>query len=386
MQQYNYPTTIYFGEGSIVALGEKLKAESLKNILLVTDKTLYELGIVQEVLDLLTNSEKQFFIFDKVHPNPLEEDVKKGVQAFRDNQCDSIIALGGGSPMDAAKVIKLSVAHDGPLDQYDDALGGDRSIKNIMPPMYAIPTTAGTGSEVGRSGVIIMKKTGKKTIFFAPQLIPDIAVLDPTVTVKLPSHITAATGIDALTHCLEAYLAPGFDPMANGIALEGISLVLSALPEAYKNGFNLEARGKMLMAATMGATAFQKGLGMTHSLAHPLSSKFQLHHGLAIALLLPFVLNFLENRLSKTDNISGLNRLKNIQALFKKIGIEGENLSDCCSFFIKSLDVHFGLVQHGIHENSIEQLTEEAFYDPCHQTNIIPVTRDDLAMVYRAAL
>ncbi len=311
-----------------------------------------------------------------------EDDIEKGAQAFHDNQCDSIIALGGGSPMDAAKVIKIAATHEGPLAQYDDSLGGDKLISNEMPPLFAIPTTAGTGSEVGRCGVIIMRKTGKKTIFFAPQLMPNIAVLDPMVTVKLPQHITVATGIDALTHCLEAYLAPGFHPMADGIALEGISLVLSELPKACKDGSDLKARGKMLMAATMGATAFQKGLGMVHSLAHPLSSQFHLHHGLANALLLPYALKFMENKLSDAD----LSRLKNVQALFKANGIEGENLSDCCSFFFGSLGVKFGLKQHGINENSIDKLSEEAFSDTCHQSNIIPVNENDLATVYRASL
>lgn len=382
MNQYNYPTTIYFGNDSVAALGHKLNSERFKKILFVTDKTLIELGIVKEVLDLLAVSEKEFVIFDETHPNPLEEDVEKGVQVFQENQCEAIIALGGGSPMDAAKVIKIAVVHEGPLAQYDDALGGDLLITNEMPPLFAIPTTAGTGSEVGRSGVIIMKESGKKTIFFAPQLMPQIAVLDPIVTLKLPPHITAATGIDALTHCVEAFFAPGFHPMADGIALEGISLVLSELPKACKDGSDLEARGKMLMAATMGATAFQKGLGMVHSLAHPLSTQFHLHHGLANALLLPYALKFLENKLSNTD----LSRLKAVQSLFKSHGIERENLSDCCTIFFESLGVKFGLKQHGIDENSIDKLTEEAFSDPCHKNNIISVSAKDLATVYRAAL
>lgn len=382
MQQFNYPTIIYFGNDSIIALGEKLKDENLKKILLVTDKTLNDLGIVKEVLALLSVSEKEFIIFDETHPNPLEEDVGKGAKVYKENQCDGIIALGGGSPMDAAKVIKILVAHDGPLAQYDDAIGGDKLIVNAMPPLFAIPTTAGTGSEVGRCGVIIMKESGKKTIFFAPELLPNIAVLDPIVTVKLPAHITAATGIDALTHCLEAYLAPGFNPMADGIALEGIALVLSELPKACQDGSNLEAREKMLMAATMGATAFQKGLGMVHSLAHPLSSQFNLHHGLANALLLPYALSFLEKKLSPEE----LSRLENIQTLFKNNGIEGENLSDCCTIFFESLNINFGLKQHGIDESAVKKLTDEAFADPCHSTNIIPVTAEDLAKVYKTAL
>lgn len=381
MQQFNYPTIIYYGEDAILALGNKLKDERFKKILVVTDKMLIDIGIVKEVLALLSNSKKEFVIFDQTHPNPLEEDIEKGADVYIKNNCEAIIAIGGGSPMDAAKVIKIAVTHEGPLSQYDDAIGGDKLIINKMPPLYAIPTTAGTGSEVGRCGVIIMRATGKKTIFFAPKLMPEIAVLDAIVTTKLPPHITAATGIDALTHCLESYLAPGFHPMADGVALEGIAIILKELPIAYKNGQNLEARSKMLMAATMGATAFQKGLGMVHSLAHPLSSQFHLHHGLANAILLPFALQYLESKLPNEKLI----RLKKVQSIFAAQNINGNHLSDCCSQFIASLGIKFGLKNHGVNESAIKKLTTEAFSDPCHATNIIPVKEIDLETVYQMA-
>lgn len=387
MQQYNYPTTLYFGQDSILALAESLKKRSFKKVLLVTDSTLTSLGIVKQVLNLLNKSEKEFIVFDGTHPNPIEDDVEKASKCYKDNQCDAIIALGGGSPMDVAKVVKIRVAHEGKLSQYDDAVGGEALITNSMPTLFAIPTTAGTGSEVGRVGVIIMRKTSKKTLFFSPQLMPEIAVLDPIVCIKLPPKITAATGIDALTHCIEAYLAKGFHPMSDGIALQGISLILKELPKAYQDGNDLEARSKMLMAATMGATAFQKGLGMVHSLAHPLSSQFNLHHGLANALLLPESMRFLENKLLLKGDIERMERLYTIQSLFEECqGFEAENLSGACSNFIESLGVKLGLGNQGIKEADLESLSFEAISDPCHTTNIIPVTREDLIFVYKESM
>jgi 4-hydroxybutyrate dehydrogenase len=387
MQQYNYPTTLYFGQDSILALAESLKKRTFRKVLLVTDSTLASLGIVKQVLDLLKKSEKEFIVFDGTHPNPIEEDVEKASKCYQDNQCEAIIALGGGSPMDVAKVVKIRVTHEGELSQYDDAIGGETLITNPMPTLYAIPTTAGTGSEVGRVGVIIMRKTSKKTLFFSPQLMPEIAVLDPIVCVKLPSKITAATGIDALTHCIEAYLAPGFHPMSDGIALQGISLILKELPKAYQDGYDLEARAKMLMAATMGATAFQKGLGMVHSLAHPLSSQFNLHHGLANALLLPESMRFLENKLLLNGDVERMERLYTIQSLFEECqGYEAENLSGACTNFIESLGVKLGLENQGIKETDLESLSSEAIEDPCHATNIIPVTREDLIFVYKESM
>ncbi|MBW1898016.1 MAG: iron-containing alcohol dehydrogenase, partial [Deltaproteobacteria bacterium] len=285
MNIYNYPTTILSGQGSLKEFCDRLKEKSHRRPLVVTDKTIRTCGVLDKLIVLLKEREIRFHVFDDTHPNPIEEDVEKGTAAYQENNCDSIIAIGGGSPMDAAKAIKIMAAHPEPLAQYDDAKGGDQKITQPMPPLYAIPTTAGTGSEVGRSAVIILKATGKKTIFFHPDLIPDIAILEPELTAGLPKEITAATGIDAFVHCLETYFAPGLHPMADGIAKEGMELILEWLPKAISDGRDLEARERMLIAAAMGAVAFQKGLGMIHSLAHPLSSRFDIHHGLANALL-----------------------------------------------------------------------------------------------------
>lgn len=383
MQQFNYPTIIYFGEGALGHLATTIGKLGHQHLLLVTDPTLVQLGLAAQVAEGLTKSGAQVSLFHQVHPNPIEEDVELGTAAYKANNCDAIVALGGGSPIDVAKVIKFMATHDGPLAQYEDRLGGDALIVNPMPPVYAIPTTAGTGSEVGRCSVITMRETKKKTFFFAPSLLPDIAVLAPELTVGLPRHITAATGLDAFTHCLESWLAPGFHPMADGIAMEGMKLCLDHLPRCLHDPKNLDARGKMLMAATMGATAFQKGLGMIHSLAHPLSAHHGLHHGLTNALLLPASMAFLEKSALNEDQHA---RLAAAHALFKRRNLPGDSLSAASRSWFESLGIEFGLAHHGIPEDKLEFLAEEAFDDPSHATNMVPITRDDLLATYRAAL
>jgi alcohol dehydrogenase class IV len=381
MQQFNFPTVILHGEGSLEALASRLRGQA-KRALLVTDATLAKAGLAADVKAVLEQAGVGIAVFDGVHPNPVEEDVERGLEAYRREGCDSLVALGGGSPMDAAKVMRFMAVHPGPLAQYDDAKGGDRLIVNPMPPLCAIPTTAGTGSEVGRSGVIILRATGRKTIFFHPRLIPDIAVLEPRLTAGLPPHITAATGIDAFTHCLEAYLAPVFHPMADGIALEGIRLILRHLPAAHARGSDLAARSAMQIAASMGATAFQKGLGMIHSLAHPLSARYNTHHGLANALLLPDALAFLESRPLPAGAVEKLDR---IQGLFREAGIARASLSESCRSFFAALDVPFGLRNHKVHEADLGMLSRDAIEDSCHAGNAIPVSREDMLAVYRAA-
>jgi len=382
MQQYNFPTIIYFGEDALEALAQTIQEKGHQRILLVTDKTLSSLGIADSVSTILQKSGAEVVLFDDVHPNPIEDDIEKGTEVFKLNNCDSIVALGGGSPMDAAKVIKVAATHPGPLSQYDDAIGGDRLIVNTMPDLYAIPTTSGTGSEVGRSGVIVMRDTQKKTIIFAPSLMPEIAVLAPQLTAGLPPHITAATGIDAFTHSLEAWLAPGFHPLADGLALEGMRLCIANLETCFTDGQDLEARGRMQLASTMGATAFQKGLGMIHSLAHPLSAQHHTHHGLANALLLPDSIEFIEN---SDLNDEQQKRLTTAIELFDTAGIAKASLSETCRSWFSTLGITFGLRNHSIPQDNLEYLADQAFEDPCHGCNIIPVTKEDLLSVYNKA-
>lgn len=382
MQQFNYPTTIYYGAGSLEAMAKSINKLGLKKLLIVSDPTLEKLGLVKQVADVCSAENIKTAQFCNVHPNPIEDDVLEGIKVYRKEDCDGFIALGGGSPMDAAKAIMILVDHPEPLAQYDDTKGGDRLITKDLPPLFAIATTAGTGSEVGRSSVIILKATNDKTILFHPTMMPKIAVLEPKLTVLLPKQITVATGIDAFTHNLEAYLAPGFHPMADGIALQGLELILDNLPLVVANGENLEARGRMLMAATMGAAAFQKGLGMIHSMAHPLSSECGLHHGLANALALPFCIEFIE----KSDLSSEQRkRLFKVQQLFAERGLAKESLSASCKSFFAGLGLEFGLGRHGVKKEQLQKLTHKAFLDPCHGNNIIPVTEKDFGVVFEKA-
>jgi alcohol dehydrogenase class IV len=383
MNQYNYPTTILCGQGALAEFIVRLKSKCHKKMLIVTDQTLVACGLLDPLARLLTDHGISFDLFSEVHPNPVEKDIEKGAAAFTEKGCDSIIAIGGGSPMDAAKAIKILTSHPLPLEQYDDALGGFEKIINPMPALYAIPTTAGTGSEVGRSAVIISRKTGKKSIFFHPGLLPDMAVLEPKLTEGLPPHITAATGMDAFVHCMEAYFSPGFHPIADGIALQGMELVLDWLPEAVKNGRNLDARERMLIAASMGAAAFQKGLGMIHSLAHPLSSRHGLHHGLANAMLLPAGAAFLEKAALNQDQSA---RISRVWSLFEKRQAPSDSLARHCNNFIMELGIQPGLANQGVSLADLNALADEAFQDPCHQSNMVPVTRDALLSAYKAAM
>ncbi len=383
MQEYNFPTTIYCGGGAAKAFAKFLGKKNHRRTLIVTDPTLARIGLLGKLTDELDKHDVQYAVFADVHPNPSEEDIENGTAAFKDNDCDSLIALGGGSPIDAAKTIKIMAAHPPPLAQYDDANGGDRLMTEPMSPLYAIPTTAGTGSETGRSSVIVMRDSGRKAIFFHPDLMPEIAVLEPEFTVGLPPHITAASGIDALTHNIEAYFAPGLHPMADGIALEGIGLALDWLPVAFRDGANLDARERMLLAASMGSTAFQKGLGMIHSLAHPLSTRHDIHHGLANALLLPFGIRFLEDA---DLNEEQKRRIARVLSMFAERGLDKGTLSESCKSFVTDMGIELGLSAHGVTEQDLAGLGAEAFDDPCHQFNMIPVNREDLLAAYRAAL
>lgn len=383
MKQFNFPTVMLYGEGALLEAATRLKSLNIKKPLLVTDKTLVELKVVDQVLEALQINGIEAVLFDDTHPNPIEQDCINGANVYLENKCDSLIAVGGGSPMDAAKGIMVLATHEGPLAKYDDAKGGDKYIINKLPPLVAIPTTAGTGSEVGRSGVIIIKETNAKTIIFHPTMMPILAVLEPTLTEGLPKSITAATGIDAFTHCLEAYFAPGFHPMADGIAIEGMKLVLDNLEEVCENPHNLEARSQMLLAASMGATAFQKGLGMIHSIAHPLSSECGLHHGLANALALPASVKFLEHSDLNEDQ---KNRIENVLNLFVQRNLAKDSLSETCKKWFESLGVKMGLEHHGVTPEMVGKLSEKAFADVCHQSNMIKVNTLDFEKVISEAM
>jgi alcohol dehydrogenase class IV len=319
-------------------------------------------------------------LFDGVHPNPVESDVRAGAIAYQNGGCDGVIAFGGGSALDVGKAVRLLVKRpELSLAAYnagDDWRG--------LAPLVGVPTTAGTGSEVGRSSVITLEEERRKMVLFHPELLAKWVILDPELTCELPAHLTAATGLDALTHCIESYTSPVFHPMCDGIALEGVRLIVEALPRVVRDGNDLEARGRMLVAAAMGAVAFQKDLGATHSLAHPLSTLNGMHHGTANALCLPHVMRFNAKRKP------GLYRRVGIACGLDAIKGSAEEADARTIEFIVRLMRESGLTgslqAYGVKDTQLDALTEQAFQDTCHQTNPVAVTKTDLRALYKAAL
>ena len=291
--KWNYPTTVRFGAGRIAELAEALKATGISRPLFVTDPGLAKLPVVAKTLKLLDDAKVKYGVFSDVKPNPVEANLTAGIAAYKKGGHDGVIAFGGGSALDLGKLIAFQQAQTRPVWDFEDI--GDwwtRANSDGIAPIVAVPTTAGTGSEVGRAGVITHEAPRTKKVIFHPKMLPAIVIADPNLTVGMPPFITAGTGMDALAHCLEAYCAPGYHPMADGIAVEGIRLVLENLPKAFANGKDLTARAHMMSAAAMGATAFQKGLGAIHSLSHPIGALYDTHHGMTNAVFMPYVLAF----------------------------------------------------------------------------------------------
>ncbi len=372
---WSFPTTVVFGNGALAKLGDHAHRLGKKHALVVCDAGVRKAGLVDRVTDVLKKANVAFTVFDGVDPNPIESNVFAGVAAYKQSGADFCVAVGGGSPLDAAKLIALKVTHERPLVDYDDATGGDAFITSDIPPIIAIPTTAGTGSEVGRSGVVTLLANHRKTVIFSPYLLAKVAILDPEMTTSMPARITAATGFDALTHCLEAYVSLGDHPMADGIALMGLELCAANLERATKQGDDLEARGGMMKAAMMGAVAFQKGLGACHSLAHPLSSEKNMHHGLANALCLPATVEF-------NQSVVGA-KLDRIAKIF-------DPNAKSCATVLRDLRVRLGLpsglAAEGVTKADIAKLTDKAIEDACQRSNPRPCTREDLAKLYEASL
>ena len=290
---WNYPTTMWVGENRINDIAEACKNLGITKPLFVTDNGLAETYIVKNTLKILKDNQISVELYFNVVGNPTGTNVTEGANYFNENSCDGVIAFGGGSGLDVGKAIAFMSGQTLPLWDFEDV--GDNWTKansNKIAPIIAVPTTAGTGSETGRASVILNEETGVKNIIFHPKFLPSIVILDPVLTVGLPPKITAATGMDALAHNLEAYCAPGYHPMADGIALEGMRIINEWLLEAVNNGSNIEARLNMLTAASMGSTAFQKGLGAIHSLSHPVNALNNIHHGLSNAIFMPYVLTF----------------------------------------------------------------------------------------------
>ena len=373
---WNYPTNMWVGENRINDLSIACNDLNIKKPLLVTDSGLVKADITFKVLDLLKKDNISVSIFSNVVGNPTGTNVNDGVEFFKKNNCDGVIAFGGGSGLDVGKAIAFMSGQKKSIWDFEDV--GDNwkkaNAENIA-PIIAIPTTAGTGSETGRASVILNEDTGIKKIIFHPKFLPSIVILDPILTLNLPSKITAATGMDALAHNLEAYFSPTYHPMADGIALEGIKIIYNWLLEAFKNGKNVEARMNMLTAASMGSTAFQKGLGAIHSLSHPINAQNNIHHGLSNAIFMPYVFDFNKDKIKeKVIEICNYLNFKEkkfgafmgwIIDLRKELGIPNQ-----LSEVIKEKDFNINL------------LSEMALNDPSTITNPKKLTLKDMKIMY----
>jgi len=377
---WNYPTTMWVGENRIKDLSNACNQLNIKKPLLVTDSGLAQSDIVKNTLSNLKQNNIQVELYSNVVGNPTGSNVNEGVEFYKKNNCDGVIAFGGGSSLDVGKAIAFMSGQTLPIWDFEDV--GDNWIKansKTIAPIIAVPTTAGTGSETGRASVILNEETGVKNIIFHPKFLPSIVILDPLLTISLPAKITAATGMDALAHNLEAYCAPGFHPMADGIALEGMRLINQWLIEAVQNGSNVEARMNMLTAASMGSTAFQKGLGAIHSLSHPVNALNNVHHGLSNAIFMPYVLTFNKDVIEqKTIKICDYLELENrsfdgfikwVLDLRKKLEIP-HKLSEV----IKEEDF------------DIERLSKIALDDPSTSGNPKPLTENDMKNMYQHSM
>jgi alcohol dehydrogenase class IV len=372
---WNYPTTIWAGPGRIAELAAACGLLGIRRPLLVTDEGLRAAPMVQQARALVPGTG----LFADVRGNPVAANIDAGLAAYRGGDHDGVIAFGGGSALDVGKVIAFMSGQTRPLWDFEDV--GDwwtRADRRGIAPVVAVPTTAGTGSEVGRAGVVINEVTHQKKIIFHPQMMPGVVISDPELTVGLPPNITAATGIDAFVHCFEAYCAPGFHPLADGIALEGMRLIRTYLPRACDNGRDIEARSRMLTAASMGATAFQKGLGGVHAIAHPVGAHFNTHHGLTNAIVLPYVIA--HNRPAIEERL---------QVIARTLELSGEPyraVFDWVLAFRERLRIPHTLADIGVPLTNPDVIGHEASLDPSAAGNPLPTDAAGYARLFRSAV
>ncbi|MEM6616820.1 MAG: iron-containing alcohol dehydrogenase [Pseudomonadota bacterium] len=364
---WSYPTTVRFGAGRIAEIADAVKAASLSKPLLVTDQALASLPITARALDLLEDAGYQRAVFSEVGSDPTDADVTAGVRAYHEGGHDSVIAFGGGSALDLGKAIAFMAGQSRPIWDFEDI--GDwwtRANADTIAPVVAVPTTAGTGSEVGRASVITNTEREEKKIIFHPKMLPVVVICDPELTVGMPKVITAGTGLDAFAHCVEAFSSPHYHPMSQGIALEGMRLVIENLPRVYADGNDIEARANMMSAAAMGATAFQKGLGAIHALSHPIGAIHHTHHGTTNAVCMPAVLKLNADAIrDRFDRAAGYLGIEN--------GFEG-----FCAFvdaFNASMGIPKTLTALGVNDPNLEKLTEMALRDPSAGGNPVELTR-----------
>ncbi|MCL7464932.1 iron-containing alcohol dehydrogenase [Phaeovulum sp. NW3] len=377
---WSYPTAVKFGAGRIAELAEHCKAAGITRPLLVTDRALASLPITAAALDQLAAAGLGRAVFSEVDPNPNEGNMAAGIAAYRAGGHDGVICFGGGSALDLGKMIALMVDQPESLSVWDLEDIGDwwtKADASKIAPIIAVPTTAGTGSEVGRAGVLTNSATHKKKIIFHPKLLPTVTICDPELTVGMPAFITAGTGMDALAHCLEAYCSPFYHPMSQGIALEGMRLVFENLPRAYANPADLEARAHMMSAAAMGAVAFQKGLGAIHSLSHPVGAVYGTHHGTTNAVVMPMVLAF--NRPAIEDRIT---------RAAAYLGIAGGFDGFCARIMAlrTELSIPENLTAMGVDPARLDELTEMALEDPSCGGNPVEMTRENTRALFDACM
>jgi alcohol dehydrogenase class IV len=385
--QYNYPTRIRFGAGARNELAPTLKSKNLTRVLLVTDKGFAALPAFQQYADSLRGAGLQVQVFSGIWGNPVKSQVMEGVRVAKAHDTQALVAIGGGAALDVGKVIALMMHHPGDLFDYEDGRPGAPPVDKAMPFIVGVPTTAGTGSEVGRSSVVSDDQTHRKVIIFDPRLLPQLVLADPELTLGLPPLMTAATGIDALTHLIESYLAKGFHPLADGIALEGMKLVAKWLPIATKYAKthagkatpeHLEARGMMLNASMMGAVAFQKGLGVTHSCAHALSTVKDLHHGTANGIMLDACM---------AHNARAVP--ERFKEMARALGLPGASPKAFLKWIAqlkKKLGVPLTLADAGVTAADLPKLIEVAEKDVCHPSNPVGITRKDFEKLFKASL
>jgi alcohol dehydrogenase class IV len=375
---WNYPTAIRFGAGRIKELPEACKVAGIARPLLVTDTGLVKLPITAAAVALLEDAGLSAAVFSDVQPNPVEANLTGGVAAYRAGKHDGVIAFGGGSGLDTGKLVAFMAGQTRPVWDFEDI--GDwwtRADADKIAPVVAVPTTAGTGSEVGRAGVLTDEKTHTKKVIFHPKMMPRVVICDPELTAGMPPMITTGTGMDALAHCIEAYCAPFYHPMADGIAVEGTRLVFANLPKAHANGGDFEARANMMSAAAMGATAFQKGLGAIHALSHPVGALYNTHHGMTNGVFMPYVLAF--NRSAIEEKI---NRL----AAF--LGIAGgfDGFMKAVLDLRQRTGVPHTLAGLGVDSSKADLIAEMAIVDPTASGNPVPLTKEAARQIFDAAL
>ena len=376
---WNYPTPIRFGVGRIKELPELCQAQGILRPLLVTDRGLGNAPITLDALDSLKQAGLAAALFSDLKPNPVEANLAAGLEAYHAGQHDGVVAFGGGSGLDMGKLIAFMSGQNRPVWDFEDI--GDwwtRADPKGIAPVIAVPTTAGTGSEVGRAGILTDERTHTKRIIFHPLMMPKVVLSDPQLSVGMPSWVTAGTGMDAFSHCLEAYCAPGFHPMADGIALEGMRLVAGALRRAVQQPDDLDARADMLAAAAMGATAFQKGLGGMHALAHPIGALYDTHHGMTNATLMPYVLKF--NRSLIEERIT---------RLAAYLGLANPGFDSFLEFILQlraDTKVPHSLAELGVDESKIALVAQMAIVDPSAGGNPRPMLEAETAQLFTDAL